>query len=39
MGEKILLTENTALHGSKGTCDSKEGKALWLYQAVNTCFQ
>lgn len=39
MNEKIFLTENTALNGNKGTCNSKGGKALWLYQAVNTCFQ
>lgn len=39
MSEKILLTENTALSGSKGTCNSKVGKTLCLYQAVNTCFK
>lgn len=37
--EKIHLTENTALDGNKGTCNSKEGKALGHYQAVNICFQ
>lgn len=39
MGEKTFLAESTALNGGKGTCNSKEGKALWLYLAVKTCSQ